>query len=586
MRTLTSRLKPTEPWIEPLIVTLLSLAALVLYGVNLGGVALRDWDEGTVAQVAREIAQAPDFGAALLHPTLWGQPYANKPTLVHGLIALAFRGFGVNEWAARLPGALISAIAVPLVYGVGRELWGQRLPALWGAIAYLTWLPVVRHGRLAMLDGVVVTFCLVGIWGALLARRNPRWALVLGLGIAGIGLTKGLIALLILALLLGFWCWDTPRLVRGLWPGGGGGGAVYVGLGLGLGLLPLLGWYAAQWSVQGQGFVYAGVVNQALARLWQPVEGNSGPPWYYLWELLKSAWPWLMVLPWGLAGVWGARRLSWGRFLLLWCGGYSLVISCMGTKLPWYIQPLYLGLALAVGPVLAEAWQRGGSWSVRPFTPGRYPLAWSVMQGLIALGAIAGGLYVTRWAKPALPELLPIVILVGLSAIASLYLLQRQDHQFVTVLAWGWYLALVGLMLSPHWVWELGEDFAVKPVAALIRSSIPPSVPPSVPIYSSHPIERPSLNFYSGHRVIPYCKVPIATLAPSQPLYFLVPATLGAWQPNPALGTSSPQPDSIAPSPSSPLPSPQRRILGQDQGWLILQQTQAQAPKDLPLACD
>ena len=36
------------------VVVLLS-AALLLFTINLGGLALRDWDEGTVAQVAREI---------------------------------------------------------------------------------------------------------------------------------------------------------------------------------------------------------------------------------------------------------------------------------------------------------------------------------------------------------------------------------------------------------------------------------------------------------------------------------------------------------------------------------------------------
>ena len=88
----------------------LGLAALLLYWVNLGGPALRDWDEGTVAQVAREIAQAPGgFWQGLLHPTIWGQAYVNKPPLVHGLIALLFQGFGVSEGAARLPGATLAA---------------------------------------------------------------------------------------------------------------------------------------------------------------------------------------------------------------------------------------------------------------------------------------------------------------------------------------------------------------------------------------------------------------------------------------------------------------------------------------------
>lgn len=76
-------LNPSQPqswtcdtWLDWVWVVILLLAALLLYTLNLGGVALRDWDEGIVAQVAREIAQP---GGHWLYPTLHGAPYFNKP---------------------------------------------------------------------------------------------------------------------------------------------------------------------------------------------------------------------------------------------------------------------------------------------------------------------------------------------------------------------------------------------------------------------------------------------------------------------------------------------------------------------------
>ncbi len=62
-----------ERWVEWLTIVGLLLAAVLLFGSNLGGLPLRDWDEGTVAQVARDIWRAPFSGSPRwLYPTLGG----------------------------------------------------------------------------------------------------------------------------------------------------------------------------------------------------------------------------------------------------------------------------------------------------------------------------------------------------------------------------------------------------------------------------------------------------------------------------------------------------------------------------------
>ncbi|MEM8805812.1 MAG: phospholipid carrier-dependent glycosyltransferase, partial [Cyanobacteria bacterium P01_G01_bin.38] len=60
---------------------LLAIASLTLYLWRLGQVPLRDWDEGTIAMVAREMLRSGEW----LHPTLYGGPYLNKPPLVEWL---------------------------------------------------------------------------------------------------------------------------------------------------------------------------------------------------------------------------------------------------------------------------------------------------------------------------------------------------------------------------------------------------------------------------------------------------------------------------------------------------------------------
>ena len=247
---------------------------------------LRDWDEGIVAQVAREIGRSPLESLRWLYPTLFGEPYLNKPPLMHILIALSYHLGGVSEWTTRLPGALLSAISVPLLYGVGREVFLGRTAAVLSTLVYLTSLAVVRNGRLAMLDGAVLCFSLGMLLCLLRSRRDVRWSLGVGVAFGLICLTKGILGLLLGAIALGFLAWDTPRLLS----------TGYFWGGWLVGAIPAVGWYLAQWLHYGALFWNNNLVDQSFSRVWSAVESNAGPPWYYLLELLKYGWPWLIFL--------------------------------------------------------------------------------------------------------------------------------------------------------------------------------------------------------------------------------------------------------------------------------------------------
>ena len=138
---------------------------------------------------------------------------------------------------ARLAPAMLTAISVPLLYAIGRELFLQRLSAIFSALAYLTLLPVVRHGRLAMLDGAVLCFLLMMVLCVLRSRRNLRYALGAGIGFGLICLTKGvLLGLLLGAIAFFFLLWDTPRLLT----------SRYLWTGFAIGIFPVIAWYTAQ----------------------------------------------------------------------------------------------------------------------------------------------------------------------------------------------------------------------------------------------------------------------------------------------------------------------------------------------------
>ena len=485
----------------------LFLAALVIYTIDLGGVALRDWDEGYYAQVAKEIyLNGLD---RWLHPTIWGQAELTKPPLAPGLMALSYTLFGIHEWTTRLPGALLSAASIPLLYQVGREIFPLHLTAILGSAVYFTLLPVVRHGRLAMLDGTAVFFFLILLVGVLRSRRDQRWSLGLALGLAGMGLTKGLLAVLLLAIVLVFVAVDTPRLfcAPSWW------------LGVGLGILPVLLWYSLQglhWGWSALGFSLG---DQGVDRVWTTVERNGGPPWFYLLELLKYAWPWLIFLPWGIRQLWQDRDLSRSKLLLIWSGGYLGAISLMGTKLPWYIFPLYPALALIIAQPLAEAWISSGGWGGYVYTPRSFPRIWTGFFLFLATIALGGVYYFSPWGlEPSWAGLISLIFATSGLGVAA-YLCARHSSLWIPVLIWGWYLSLLVFMTSPHWLWELAEDYPVKPVAAIVQEF----VPPEAVVYTNHPHHRPSLNFYSQHPVHPLTREEILAQATSgDSSYYLV----------------------------------------------------------------
>lgn len=493
----------TQPGDRTLIFLLLA-AALVLFCVDLGGVPLRDWDEGTVAQVAREISLSETW-TGWLHPQLWGQPYLNKPPFLHGLMALAFQKFGVHTWTARLPGAVLTAISVPLLFMLGREIFPTRPPALIGALVYLTFLPMVRHGRLAMLDGAIVCFFIALLWMLMKARRNSLWYLGVGFGFALMCLTKGMLGILLLAIALLFIAWDDPKqlVASQLWGG------------LLLGSVPVLAWYGGQWQQYGQQFINTTVLAQSAERIWRTVERNDGPPWYYLLELLKYSWPWLIFWPLGIRLTWRSRRYTWAKLLLVWTVCYFGTISVMGTKLPWYVFPLYPAIALTAGIGLTAAWNKHRSWNGRSLSVRRFPLIWSVLLALLSIVGAVGIVYSNPWGEVGSPALMFAFGCIMLSTGAAAVFVARQQTRFVPTLMIGFYFALVGFVVSDYWVWELGEDFPVLPVAALIQAQ----TPAGQVIYSDHDHERPSLNFYSDRQVK---AISTKDLQQEQPVYLLV----------------------------------------------------------------
>jgi len=471
-------LQQRDRWFERLWIVALLLAALLLFGLNLGGVPLSEGSESAIAQVAREMARAPAESWPWLFPTLYGEPYFASAPLVPNLMAVSYAHLADWTWAIRLPGALLAALSVPLLYGLGRELFPIRLPALFAALFYLTFFPVMRQGRLAGPGGAILCLMMLAIWCALRSRRDWRWTLGLGISLGLLGLTHSGAALLVGAIALGFLAWDTPRLMV----------APFLWLGLALGLAPAIAWYGLQSWYYGEVF-WSQAIAAPLLAIVQPERAATQSLLLLAAELTSLA-PSLLFCASGLALLWPQRHWGWAKLTGLWGLGGSVAIAASLLNFhPNLLLVLYPGLALAGGAQLAELWQQPRAQS--------YPLNWAWSLLGLGLAATAACLLLSSLEPHPAPMLVlaSVALTLGIAAM----LLARQDVQFVTVLFWGVYVSLLLLASSPYWLWSQRGAAAVEPVAAILRYA----TPPEQPVYASLPAESSALNFYSDRRVLP-----------------------------------------------------------------------------------
>src|SRR5579863_4280093 len=132
-------------------------AFLFFYGLAQFG--LIGADEPRYAQVAREMLVRHDW----ITPTLDGRPWLEKPPLYYWQAALAYKVFGVSDWAARLPSAFDATFLVLAVYFFLRHFRpGFELD---GALITASSAGIVGYARAASMDMALATAFAIAMLG-------------------------------------------------------------------------------------------------------------------------------------------------------------------------------------------------------------------------------------------------------------------------------------------------------------------------------------------------------------------------------------------------------------------------------------
>ena len=506
-----------ERWLDRLCWWGLLAAALLLLVSNLGTAPLANGEEATLAQIGKEMArslfktlpvwQNPDGawwsqkGWHILNnlfegnlgqsftldgqawmPTLWDKPIA-QPPLIPWIMALSYGLGGIHELTIRLPFAVLTALSVPLLYGLAQELFRQRLTALYAGLIYLTSISLVYGGRWATSQGLCLLLTVLFLGETLRVRRNLQFAWSLGLILTLLLLTQPLLALLLLVTAIAFWAWDTPRLLRSplLW------------WGIMLGALPGLGWYGWHSYSLHQNFW------QSLGHIAVP---KTVLPWhqvvgFYGGKLLQNSLPWLLFAFSGITIAWKSFPWSWARFLISFGCGYLLLITLLQSPWELGLTPLYPLLALTGAIALAELRQ------LDPEIP--YPQSWVIFFAVTALTLLGLTLILYQeiplinLAKPERASAILLFLFLGFTLGMTANLLAQRQRDFVPILFWGIFLSLMLWVQTPLWLWHPHADFPVKAIGQLIQKQ----VPAKETLYGTLPQENTALNFYSDRRVLP-----------------------------------------------------------------------------------
>ena len=256
-----------------------------------------------------------------------------------------------------------------------------------------------------------------------------------------------------------------------------------------------LPWYVwVGWRTDGAwiaGFLGKHNVN----RFMQPLEGHSGPIFYYLIAVMLGFFPWSIFLP--LACVQAVKRLrhaqSWTAgdlFCCSWAAIYIGFFSLASTKLPSYVLPAYPALALITARWVTE-------WLAAPHSTATWLRRWGFVNlavcGLIfvvgvplATARLLPGTWSLGWAG--------LILMCGgmgayLCSERQQFLRAAQSFGGASLVFTTCLFGIVAVQVNPH-------QTSAKLMSGIFSQALQPEIAtfdyfePSLAYYAGQPVRR------------------------------------------------------------------------------------------------
>jgi|HubBroStandDraft_4_1064222.scaffolds.fasta_scaffold04619_2 4-amino-4-deoxy-L-arabinose transferase-like glycosyltransferase len=434
-------------------------AFLFLYGLAQFG--LIGADEPRYAQVAREMLERHEW----ITPVLGGQPWLEKPPLYYWQAMIAYRVFGVNDWAARFPSAVDASFLVLAVYFFLRGFRpGFELD---GALIAASSAGVIGYARAASMDmalAAAFTIAMLGWWAW--RASGKRIYLTVFYGFMALGaLAKGPVALFLAVLVIVLYAAvvrESRLVLKTLWLPG-----------VLLFCAVAMPWYVAV-QARNPEFFRVFILDHNLGRFSKDLYHHTEPFWYYLPVTALGLVPGtVFVIAAFLERVrwwWGKRSSAneadldcenqFGVFACCWLIVPLLLFSISQSKLPGYILPAIPAGALLLADYLRQHLDQRDAKPV----PTGLAVLHALLAGSLIIPALLIGYIVRHRPSGGRPMLVALAAAFVLCAGIVLTLVRKAGLRmlrFVTVIP---VLLTVGIVLRLGGV-SLDQTLSARPLA-------------------------------------------------------------------------------------------------------------------------
>ena len=344
----------------------------------LGRVHLFDWDEINFAEMSREMMLSRDYLRLYINYL----PFWEKPPLFIWMQVLSMKAFGMNEFAARFPNALLGSLALPLLYRMGRQLWHHRFGMLWAG-AYLAGVLPHLYFRSGIIDPWFNLFIFIGlyffiryVWCREQWTIPGKWSaaiphlLISGAAIGLAMLTKGPVALLLLGLTAGVY-WAYRRFAMFFKP-------IHLLWWMLAVLAVAFSWYGVEYLVNG-GWFLSEFTRYQIRLLTTPDAGHKGFFGFHVVVLLIGCFP---------ASIFAVRALrpsgkeqpahqeDFRVWMVILLAVVVVVFSLVRSKIVHYSSLAYYPLTFLA------------AWTLEQILSGKWPLKRAYVAGLWSVGSL------------------------------------------------------------------------------------------------------------------------------------------------------------------------------------------------------
>lgn len=307
----------------------LIIIGVILFFTFLGFRGLCEPDEGRYAEISREMRESGDW----LTPRLNYIKHFHKPPLVYWLVNLSFLFFGMNEFTARLPVAILGVIGMVITYLLSIRMGRDKTASFFSSLVLVTTLQFFIWTQVLSSDMVFGFFILLAFYGF--------WtrSYLFYFGVAMAFMIKGPVGVIVPCLVIGVYILVTKE------------GFFEIKKFLLGGIMFFI--ITSPWFIyvcnKNPGLFRYFLFFQSLDRLFTDIHGRGGNILYFIPVLIIGGLPWILFMPRVLR-----IKDSVSLFLFLWLVIPIIFFSFSGSKLPGYILPVYPAMAIFTGGYLGK----------------------------------------------------------------------------------------------------------------------------------------------------------------------------------------------------------------------------------------